>query len=390
MPSTEKSPGRDGALPDIKALCLFSTLLGHKTMVQKLRNALDKIPGLSPVYVFTEVEDYSRYPAPWWARATNPWHGQYLARQKAKPVLSQEFDILLVNAWELAAGFRSLAGRMPAAAVMDAIPATFDFQLRLQGANGWKRSLASKLHDRSFQLAAREFEIFVPMGSDCAESLQRDYGVEPEKCTALTLAPQDLEVSSPPFDRDYTAGPTKLLFVGKDFFRKGGDFLLRLFGDHLSDTCQLTIVSSDTGLDGRALPPGVERFSHISLEQLRQVYRTSHIFVFPTQQDFMPQVLAEALAFGLPCIANDVGAVKDLVKDGDTGFLMPRGASAEQWAERLRRLISSPVDLAAMSSRARGFAEKELSFDRFDKLIADVVERLRTHVTLRAAAVKER
>jgi glycosyltransferase involved in cell wall biosynthesis len=360
-----------------KALCLFTTILGHKTMVRKLTTALDKIPGLTPVYVFTEVEDYARYPAPWWARASDPWHGQYLAQQKVKPVLSQEFDILLVNAWDLAAGFRDLARRMPAAAVMDAIPATFDYQLRLQGANGWKRSLAHKLHNRSFQLAAREFDVFVPMGSDCAESLQRDYGVEPGKCTALTLAPQDLEISSPPYLRNHTDGPTRLLFVGKDFFRKGGEFLLRLFAQHLSNKCRLTIVSSDAGLDGRELPPGVERFTHISLEELRDLYRTSHIFVFPTQQDFMPQVLAEALAFGLPCISNDVGGVKDLVQDGENGIVFSRDSTVDQWAERLHRLISNPAELAAMSLNARYFAERELSFDRFEKLIADVVERLR-------------
>lgn len=370
MPNTAVTPA-----PGIKALCLFTTILGHKTMVQKLRKALDKIPGLKPVYVLMEVEDYAKYPAPWWVRASDPWHGQYLAHRKAEPVLTEEFDILLVNAWELAAGFRDLARRMPAAAVMDAVPATFDFQLRLQGANGWKRSLAHKLHHRSFQLAAREFDIFVPMGSDCAESLQRDYAVDAGKCSALTLAPQDLDISRARV-RNYADGPTRLLFVGKDFFRKGGEFLLRLFAGHLSDSCRLTIVSSDPGLNGRQLPPGVERLAHIDLEHLRDLYRSSHIFVFPTQQDFMPQVLAEALSFGLPCIANDVGAVKDLVRDGETGFLMSRDSSVDQWAERLGRLTSNPAELAQMSFRARRFAEEELSFNRFEGLIASVVERL--------------
>ena len=370
----------------IKALCLFTTILGHKTMVRKLTTALDKTPGLNPVYVFTEVEDYARYPAPWWERVSDPWHGQFLARQKAKPVLSQEFDILLVNAWELAAEFRDLARRMPAAAVVDAIPTTFDYQLRLQGANGWKRSLAHQLHNRSFQLAAARIRCLCSHGLGlcgvaAARLRCRTWQVH---CSHAGAAGSG---SLRPSIRNYTDGPTRLLFVGKDFFRKGGEFLLRLFTEHLSDTCRLTIVSSDAGLDGRELPTGVERFTHISLEQLRDIYRASHIFVFPTQQDFMPQVLAEALAFGLPCMANDVGAVKDLVRDGETGFLFSRDSSIDQWAERLSRLISNPVELAQMSVRARGFAEKELNFDRFEKLIADVVERLRESISRKDATL---
>ena len=61
-----------------------------------------------------------------------------------------------------------------------------------------------------------------------------------------------------------------------------------------------------------------------SRDQLVQIYQQSDVFLFPTQQDYMPQVLAEALSTGLPCIANNVGAIRDLVRDGETGFLMSR------------------------------------------------------------------
>jgi glycosyltransferase involved in cell wall biosynthesis len=72
-----------------------------------------------------------------------------------------------------------------------------------------------------------------------------------------------------------------------------------------------------------------------------------------------------------------VGAVQDLVQDGENGFVFSRDSTVDQWAGRLRPLISDPVVLAAMSLNARTFAERKLSFDRFEKLIADVVERLR-------------
>jgi glycosyltransferase involved in cell wall biosynthesis len=91
----------------------------------------------------------------------------------------------------------------------------------------------------------------------------------------------------------------------------------------------------------------------------------------------MPQVLGEALAAGLPCLANDVGGIRDLVRNGETGFLIPHDAPAEVWAEHLNRLATNPAELSRMSICARRFAEDNLGLDHFDHLIAEIIERLR-------------
>jgi hypothetical protein len=360
-------------MPNVRVLCIFTTLLGHKTTVRKLTDALDHIPGFEPTYVLIGNEDYAAYPPPLWARATHPWQGQYMARQKAKATIAQPFDVLFVNAWEYVVAFRDLARQIPAVAMMDNVPATIDLQQRLQGMTGWRRSLSHQIHHRAFAKAVSEFDLFLPMGSDCGDALHSQYGVARQNCF-LTLAPQDLEASKPG-PRTFSS-PMRLLFVGNDFMRKGGEFLLRLYSEHLAGKCTLTIVSSDPGLAGRILPEGVEKLGPISLDHLHQIFRESHLFAFPTQQDFMPQVLAEALAFGLPCMANDVGGVRDLVQDGETGFLMSRDAPPEVWAQRLQRLAANPSELSRMSACARRFAEERLSLDRFKRLIADVLRRL--------------
>jgi len=167
------------------------------------------------------------------------------------------------------------------------------------------------------------------------------------------------------------------LFVGNDFLRKGGDFLLRLYTRHLAGTCVLTIVSNDRALDGMCLVPGVRRIRNLTSEQLRPLYQESHLFLFPTRQDFMPQVLAEALALGLPCIANDVGGIQDLVHDGETGFLMPFDASPELWAKRIQHLASNPQELTKMSQRSRQFADARLGMDQFETLVQEVIGKLR-------------
>jgi glycosyltransferase involved in cell wall biosynthesis len=361
-------------MPDTKALCILGNMLGNKAMSSLLVETLAYLPGLEPTYVFLDVEDYSKFPAPWWARLTNPWQVEFIARQKARQVVDRPFDILLIHGWEKAVAFRHLARRMPAALMMDSVPATVNHQRRRQGFKGWKRSLSHLVHHRAFARAAQEYDFFLPKSSDCAASLQRDYGVAPERCF-VTHAPQNLAVWKP--GARSASLPIRLLFVGNDFARKGGDFLLRLYAEFLTDTCSLTIVSNDPSLEARKLPPGVRWLRGINREQLLEVYRDCDIFMFPSQQDYAPQVLAEALAVGLPCLVNDFDGARDLVHNGETGFVFTLDTPAEVWAEHVKRLAANPGELTRMSACARQLAEEKLGVDRFEHLIAEIIERLR-------------
>jgi glycosyltransferase involved in cell wall biosynthesis len=360
-----------------KVLCILTNLLGNGGMTQRLVAAVDRLPEIEPTHVLLTVEDFPKYPIPWWARLTNPWRSQYVARRKTQSVIQQPFDILIVHGWECVTAFRDLAQRMPAAAMMDAVPATMDRQLRLRGLDGWKRRLTHRVHDRAFRKAAREFRFFLPKSSDCAASLEHDYGVNREDCF-VTLAPQDTEAWTPG-QRSFSP-PWRLLFVGNDFARKGGDFLLRLYSEHLASFCTLTVASNDASLVGRQLPAGVQLLRGATREQMLQAYRDSHVFVLPTQQDFAPQVLAEASSTGLPCLASAADGVRDLIRDGETGFVMPRDASTQLWAARIQRLLADPAELQRMSERARRFAEEALNLRRFELLVSDVVDRLRAAV----------
>jgi glycosyltransferase involved in cell wall biosynthesis len=139
----------------------------------------------------------------------------------------------------------------------------------------------------------------------------------------------------------------------------------------------LTIASNDPSLAARKLPPGVQWLRGKNREQLLEVYRESDIFVFPSQQDYAPQVLAEAMAAGLPCLVNDFDGARDLVHSGETGFVFTLDTPAEVWAEHVKRLAANPGELIRMSACARQLAEEKLGVDRFEHLIAEVIERLR-------------
>lgn len=369
--------------PKTRVLCVLSTLLGNRNSAERLLRAVDKIPDVEADRVNLEPDDYHRYPAPRWAKLSNPWEVQQIAWKKSAPLRSKPHDILLVNCWESVIGFREIARRIPAIGLLDSVPSTVDSQLRARGLGGWRRRLAYAIHSSAFRDAVARFDVMLPMGSDCRAALVNDYGFSPDRCH-VTLAPQDLDFWSPApkSPSEYL----RLLFVGNDFARKGGEFLLRLYSDYLAPQCRLTIASNDPALRGRNLPEGVTLLNGLAREQIAGLYRASDLFLLPSTQDFMPQVICEALATGLPCMANDVGGIGDLVQTGKTGYLMSRNDPPELWAQRIGELARSPAELNCLSREARCFAEKNLTVARFEQILADCVERLRTGIKAGAAA----
>lgn len=74
-------------MPNAKALCIFTNLLGNKVMTSRLIATLNRLPELEPTFICIDVEDYKNFPAPWWARATSAWQAEFIARQKARKMV---------------------------------------------------------------------------------------------------------------------------------------------------------------------------------------------------------------------------------------------------------------------------------------------------------------
>ena len=80
------------------------------------------------------------------------------------------------------------------------------------------------------------------------------------------------------------------------------------------------------------------------------------IYLNTNRVDNMPVSVLEAAAFGLPVVATAVGGVPHLLRDGETGLLVPDGDAAAM-AEGIRRLLDEPGLAAALSANGRRMAE---------------------------------
>jgi glycosyltransferase involved in cell wall biosynthesis len=96
-------------------------------------------------------------------------------------------------------------------------------------------------------------------------------------------------------------------------------------------------------------------------------------FVLTSNWEGLPRSIIEAMRAGLPVIASDVGGVRELVEEGVTGYLVPRGG-AETLKARLEMLIDNP-ELRHQMGKAgyERFIEK-FTFDRMLKETVKVYE----------------
>ena len=84
---------------------------------------------------------------------------------------------------------------------------------------------------------------------------------------------------------------------------------------------------------------------------VRPYLEVADLFVLSSDKEGLPLSLGEAMAYGVPCVATDVGGNKEIVAHGQTGLLVkPR--SPEQLAEAIEYLLAHPEERCRMGANA--------------------------------------
>ncbi len=111
---------------------------------------------------------------------------------------------------------------------------------------------------------------------------------------------------------------------------------------------ELESQAARLGVDDTVIFPGF-------VEEIRELFACLDIFVIPSIAEGLSITTIEAMAAGLPVIASQVGGLPELVKDGETGFLVePR--NPEKLAEAVLRLLGDRDKCELFGQNARSFA----------------------------------
>ncbi|WP_121969874.1 glycosyltransferase family 4 protein [Leptolyngbya sp. BC1307] len=118
--------------------------------------------------------------------------------------------------------------------------------------------------------------------------------------------------------------PCKLLFVGVEWQRKGGDVALRVAAElnRQGIETELHVVGCVPPVDSQSFVKVhgfIDRTTPAGQAEIAALFQSAHFLIFPTKADTFGVVISEAASFGVPALATEVGGITSVVKADVTG-----------------------------------------------------------------------
>lgn len=108
-------------------------------------------------------------------------------------------------------------------------------------------------------------------------------------------------------------------------------------------------------------------------DELGALYRRASVFAMPSRQEGFGLVWAEAMWWGLPCIGATADAAGQVIRDGETGELVPYG-DVPALTSALVRLLSDGARAHRMGEAGRHRAREHFGYERFRSDLLEALE----------------
>lgn len=344
--------------------------LGHVAHARNIAHAIERRQdSIHATVVPIEYRNPSRFVGS--VPGLRTWSFQ-ASRQARRALIDRlregRLDAVFIHTQVAALLAQDVMRRVPVVISLDATPVNYDSE---GSGYGHRRGLPM-LESLKLRVNRSVFERAAALVTWCrwaADSLVHDYGIPASRITVVHPG-VDVRLFEP-VDRRGHSGPVRILMVGGDFTRKGGPDLLAAV-KRLGPAVEVDVV---TGSDVEP-PPDVVCRLHRGLaphaREIVELYRAADIFVLPSRADCFPQAVAEGMASGLPIVATDVGAIKEMIVHGENGYVVPaRNVSA--LATALDALVASPSERRRMGANSRTTALREHDADANNRRIIDIM-----------------
>lgn len=304
-------------------------------------------------------------------------YAKYFSRQLEKELLKRKVDLLFVpSAPQLIAYCKT---DVPIIYMTDA---TFS---QLQGYYPFFSEIALYNIDQGIAMDKLVFKnaAHCMVASEWTkQSAISDYNIPANKITVAPLGANLDHIPSAAEIKKEKNKTCKLLFIGVEWERKGGQIALDTFYA-LKKTgmpVQLTIIGcvppvqiNDAGI---TVIPFIDK--HKEESRLYDIIRNSGFLLLPTRAECAGVVFCEASAYGVPSITTNTGGVSTYVQDGINGFTLSLSAAADKYAGKIQELYTNDGAYQQLCISSRKKYEEDLNWDKWGMSFKNIADKILT------------
>jgi glycosyltransferase involved in cell wall biosynthesis len=183
-------------------------------------------------------------------------------------------------------------------------------------------------------------------------------------------------INSPPQN-----GPIQIGFIGRLSLEKGINFLLDAAAK-IKETGSFCLHIVGDGPNRAEIEQKIKFFGleelvnlHGYLQNPEKIYQILDILVLPSLTEGIPLTLLEAMSFGIPVIASDVGGIPEIIEDNKSGLLVKPG-SVDDLINKITLLIKEPPLRTKLANGAKERISLICNFEKWKQTLSKVYDEL--------------
>ena len=133
----------------------------------------------------------------------------------------------------------------------------------------------------------------------------------------------------------------QIAYVGRDSYEKGIDILKQ----------------AESKIDGN-----VVYCTDRSWDDAMKIIKSSQVIVVPSRMESLPTTVKEAFYLNVPVVATNVGGIPELIKDNETGILVP-SENPDKLADAVNELLSDKRKAERLANNGNIFVKSNMTWD---------------------------
>ncbi|MFN0108479.1 MAG: TIGR04063 family PEP-CTERM/XrtA system glycosyltransferase [Blastocatellia bacterium] len=220
-------------------------------------------------------------------------------------------------------------------------------------------------------------------------------GISPEKIFIIPNGVDTTEFQSIEPDAELTikhelAGKLVIGFIGSFYFYEGLETLIDAVLILLAqrNDAKLLLVGDGESADTlrQRVPESLrEHFiftGNVAHNEVRRYYSVMDVLAYPRVQSRLTELTTplkplEAMAMEKAVVASNIGGLRELLDDGNVGYLVEAG-NKQAWADQLLRLLENPNERLVLAQRAREFVLEQRTWPSLVSQYLPIYQRIST------------